>query len=130
MQSDKLRAYAKQVKAEDFTLDRTLLAKVVGVSFEGRQDLLAIMDDSTLVKLERDRRNEYDFYAVKVLAELKGAWQHVGFIPKKMSRKISDTLDKGAKLSCKVHRLTGGTTCKHTGKEFNYGLEISITPEL
>lgn len=128
MNKDKLRHYAGQVKRDALGLDREVLARVAGVTFEGRQDHLASMDTHTEVKLERDRRNEYDFNAVKVLAAVKGEWEHVGFIPSTMSKLISKSLDNGVQLLASVHRISGGMVDAQTGNNLNFGLEIKIIP--
>ena len=128
MNKDKLKHYASQVKRDALGLDREVLARVAGVTFEGRQDHLAVMGPGTGVKLERDRRNPYDFNAVKVLAHLGSDWVHVGFIPSTMSKLVSKSLDNGVKLSAAVHRLSGGMVDAQTGNNLNFGLEIKITP--
>jgi hypothetical protein len=129
MDYNNLRNYADRVKSEDNGLDRRIIARLAGVTFEGRQKLLAKMNRNTPVRLERDRRNEYDFYAVQVMAKLKNKWHHVGFIPRTMSKLIAKGLDKGNLLSAEVHRVTGGMTDDYSGEQLNYGLEIRITPE-
>lgn len=129
MDLNKLKAYAKKVKQEAKGLDRTIIARTTGVSFEGRQELVARLKKSTPMKLERDRRNEYDFYAVKVLAYLDNEWQQVAFIPAKMSPLISRSLDNGTELDVEVHRITGGFTKEETGESAHYGLEVRITPK-
>jgi hypothetical protein len=128
MNKDKLKHYASRVKTEALGLDRRVLARVAGVTFEGRQKWLEEITLDTEVCLERDRRNPYDFNAVKVLAHLNGDWQHVGFIPSTMSKLISTSLDNGVELDAIVHRRTGGMVNEHTGEQFNYGLELKITP--
>ena len=128
MNKDKLKHYASQVKRDALGLDREVIARVAGVTFEGRQDHLAEMGPRTGVKLERDRRNPYDFNAVKVLARLDSDWVHVGFIPSTMSKLVSKSIDNGVQLSAAVHRLSGGMVDAQTGNSLNFGLEIRITP--
>ena len=76
MDYNNLRNYAEHVRSEDNGLDRRIIARLAGVTFEGRQKMLAKMDNRTPVRLERDRRNEYDFHAVKVMAKIKNRWHH------------------------------------------------------
>jgi hypothetical protein len=76
--------------------------------------------------LERDRRNEYDFYAVKVMALVDDQWQHIGFIPKTMSKKLSNSLDQGAELKCSVNKLKGGMVSEVNNEKLNFGLDITI----
>lgn len=129
--SSKLKNYAATLKqGKKKTIDRNITARVAGVTFEGRQELISKMTVDTPVKLERDRRNEYDSYAVKVMALIEDSWQSVGFVPKKMSRTISFSLDNGVTLVASVKNVKGGMVNQETGEKFNYGLDISITPEL
>jgi hypothetical protein len=128
MNKNRLKHYASKVKSDARGLDRTIIARIAGVTFEGRQAHLEKMDLGTKVRLQRDRRNKYDFYAVAVMAEIGGAWEHVGFIPGAMSKLISRSLDNGVDLVAVAHRRTGGMVNEQTGENLNYGLEIKITP--
>ena len=131
MDVNRLKGYAARVKKEAQGLDRSILARVAGVTFEGRQEVLAKVTPETELMLERDRRNEYDFYAVKVMAYIEdtATWEQAGFVPRPMSRVVSNAMDKGQKFCATVHRLKGGYECEHTGEFLNHGLEIRITPE-
>jgi len=128
MDVNRFKRYANQVKKDAEGLDRRLIARVSGVTFEGRQAFLARVGKSTEVKLERDRRNEHDFYAVKVLALLDSEWIHVGFVPRPMCKMVSRSIDSGVALACSVHRRSGGMEDDY-GDQLNYGLEINIIPE-
>lgn len=138
MDTKKLRHYAAKVKLENKGLDRRIVARITGVTFDGRQEVLARVEKNTPLRLERDRRNEYDFYAVGVWAflplykdfteELEG-WQQVGFIPKNMSKLISRSLDNGVVLECSVHKVSGGMVSEFSGEQFNYGLEVVLQPK-
>lgn len=130
MDISKVQKYANRLKLEENGLDRKIIAKATGVTFDNRQELLTKIVKDTPIKLERDRRNKFDFYAVNILAEIDGEWQQVGFIPKKMNKDICRTLDNGKALNCSVHRVTGGGTFAGTDEPLNYGLEITIVPNL
>jgi len=123
MDLNKLREYAKQIKYEDGVVDRNIIARVSGVTFEGRQELLSQIDKQTLIKVERERRNEYDFYAVKVVAKINKRWQQIGYLPKKMSRLVATSLDNGITMSARVQRVKGGVD------GLNYGLDINLSTE-
>jgi hypothetical protein len=129
MNKERLKHYASKVKSDAYGLDRTIIARIAGVTFEGRQELLKAMCQTTEVYLERDRRNKFDFYAVKVMAKLgPGEDSHVGFIPGAMSKLISKSLDNGVNLDTKVSRITGGMENAETGERLHFGLEIKISP--
>lgn len=130
MDLKKIKQYADIVKQEDAGLDRRIIAKVVGVTFEGRQEILAKISDDTLVRLERDRRNKYDYYAVKVMAKTGDGWEQAGFLPRTMSPLVARSLDQGVKLSASVFRVLGGFELDDEGGgTAHIGLEIRITPE-
>jgi hypothetical protein len=129
MNYNRLKHYAKKVKEESEDLDRRLFAKVSGVTFEGRQSVLEKMTRETPVKLERDRRNAFDSYAIKVMAEIDSQWVEAGFVPRPMNKKVSQSLDNGADLPIHVHRVTGGMYSEYNDEILNFGLEICINPE-
>lgn len=132
MDMNALKNYAKGINEEDSPIKRPIIAKVVGVTFEGRQELLAKLTEDSVISIERDRRNTYDPFAVKVMAVFGEETLQVGFIPKAMAKKVSKHLDNGGALSSSLHKLVGGDeifdrdTC---GQKFNYGLEILIGPQ-
>jgi len=130
MDMNALKNYAGGINSAEVYLNRKLVAKVTGVTFEGRQSLLAAMDKDTKVSLERDRRNEYDQFAVKVMAVIGTEEVQVGFVPKLMAKKIAIHLDNGgANMVCSVSKLSGGGTDSRSGEALNRGLEIIICPE-
>lgn len=129
MDKSRLKQYADKVKQESQGLDRRIIARVVGVSFDGRQKVLKQITEETPIVLERDRRNEYDFYAVKVMAEIEGGFQQAGFLPRAMAKLVSKSLDTGNVLVSSVHRIKGGMKTEETGEDLFYGLEISIVPK-
>lgn len=129
MDKHRLKQYAKKIREDSEELDRRLIARVAGVTFEGRQELLSQIDRDTPIILERDRRNPHDFHAVKVMAGVSRSWEHVGFLPRAMARLVSKSLDQGVSLSASVHRRTGGMVNELSGETLNYGLEILINPE-
>ena len=129
MDKRKLKHYAAKVKLENGGLDRRIVARVAGVTFDNRQDVVAAVKKETPVRLVRDRRNEHDFYAVEVHVELDGEWKQAGFIPNPMCRLVSHTIDNGVQLAASVHRVTGGMVSEFTGENLNYGLEINVVPE-
>lgn len=69
-------------------------AAVVGTKFRGQEALDAIqkMNEGDVVRLERDRANEYDASAVQV--HFLGVF--VGFIPKVANPALAAAMDAGA----------------------------------
>ncbi|MGA7571044.1 MAG: helicase-related protein [Candidatus Aquilonibacter sp.] len=78
--------------------------KLVGVSFEGRQDTIAGLRVGTDLALERQPTNEFDPNAIAVHF---GALQ-LGFVRKEIAKHLAPLIDGGARYSARVESLTGG----------------------
>ncbi|HTD33093.1 MAG TPA: DEAD/DEAH box helicase, partial [Candidatus Elarobacter sp.] len=80
--------------------------KVVGVSFEGRQDVVAGMRAGAALELRRDPKNAYDPNAIGVWY---GALQ-LGFLKRKIAQRIAPNIDGGERYTAEVTAVTGGGT--------------------
>ncbi len=89
---------------------RTFHTKVVGVSFEGRQDVLAGLREGAALTLERQPGNPHDANAIAVRY---GALQ-IGFIRAPIAKRIAPHIDAGALYRARIETLTGGSG-KHRG---------------
>ncbi|HHZ11468.1 MAG TPA: hypothetical protein GYA05_02010 [Acholeplasmataceae bacterium] len=78
--------------------------KVVGVTYEGRQEYIKKMKIGERIRLERDRNNPHDPNAIKVVNE-KG--EHIGFISKDLAGKLAERMDKGERFQAAVSDITG-----------------------
>lgn len=67
--------------------------RVAGVTFEGRQDFLAVLfrKDDLHFFLEREPNNPYDSNAIKVMVEIDGENFRVGYMPKRDNVRYIDT---------------------------------------
>ena len=118
---DKVRIYKGLLQGSAHSLFRGMMVcKLSGVTFDGRQEALMLVDEDTPIRLVRDRRNEYDFHAVSVEAFVELKWKDVGFIPASINKDIASALDAGVKLEAKVWRRIGGEG------DFYHGLSIII----
>ena len=80
--------------------------KVVGVTFEGRQDLAAGLEAGAALALIRDPANAYDPNAV-------GVWLgglQIGFVKRAIAARIAPNIDAGERYSAEVRHVTGGGT--------------------
>ena len=85
--------------------------KLAGVSFEGRQDVIAGLRDGVDLRLMRQADNPYDRNAIAVhYGQLQ-----LGFISKGIAAHIAPLIDAGASYRARVASLTGGTSEKHRG---------------
>lgn len=116
---DSYKQYVADRSDPDFT--GTMVAKVTGVTFDGRQENLQRVDENTELKLERDRRNTHDFHAIKVMALVDNEWKELGFVPASMNKEIAQAMDNGLSFKAGLWKLVGGEG------DFHIGLSITIT---
>lgn len=80
--------------------------KVVGVSFEGRQDVVAGLRVGAELTLVRQPENPYDPNAIAIFC---GNLQ-LGYLRKEIARHLAPQIDAGARYAAKISTLTGGST--------------------
>jgi len=85
--------------------------KVVGVSFEGRQDLVRALAPGSILRLTREPDNHYDPLAIKVTTE---AGTQIGYLSARLAARLAPSIDVGARYSAIVSQITGGGE-KHLG---------------
>ncbi len=90
--------------------------KVVGVTFENRQAVVAALSDGEKLILVREPDNPYDPNAVRV--EKTGEIQ-IGFLNARLARHFAPLLDRGERYLAYVSQVTGG-------QDRNYGVNIII----
>lgn len=91
--------------------------RVVGVTFEGRQQVVASLVAGQELRLRREPYNRHDSNAIRVEC-LDG--RQVGYINRDLARDLAPTLDKvGGTLPAQVVEVT-----EH-GSGYSYGVEIS-----
>ena len=79
------------------------------------------MSGEEQLTLEADPTNEYDKYAVKVIAD--GVM--VGWVPKGQNEQVSKALQSGKQVLVTDYNITGGGE-KESGEALNYGINIRI----
>ena len=92
--------------------------KVVGVSFEGRQDIVAGLRVGERVELRRHPENPHDTNAIGVWY---GALQ-LGFLKRPIAARIAPNVDDGERYTAEVTAITGGGTR-------SFGINIYVTRE-
>ncbi len=85
--------------------------KIAGVSFEGRQDVIAGLRAGAELELRREPNNPHDPNAIAVHY---GALQ-LGFFNRKMAAHLAPLIDAGARYRARIASLTGGSKEKHRG---------------
>ena len=72
-------------------------SKIVGVTFEGRQDVINLMDKDTPLRFRREAENEYDPNAVAVDAQVihvapMPEWLPICYIARDKYRELAELL--------------------------------------
>ena len=78
--------------------------KIVGVSFEGRQDIVAGLSEGLTLELRRQRDNPHDPHAVAVHY---GALQ-IGFFKRDLALRLAPLMDGGVSYRASIKHITGG----------------------
>lgn len=90
-------------------------SKIVGTTFENRQDILAHLEGNESLRVRREPENQYDQRAVAVDVSIKGKWYPVGYIAKDKNKDIAEALDAGRDVEIKISEVTGGDKGKNLG---------------
>jgi hypothetical protein len=103
---------------------KSFFTTVAGVTFEGRQRIVARCSVGERLILVRDPNHPVDKGAIKVM-RLNG--QQLGFVPAHVSRGgdssgLASRMDRGEKYQCRIGSLTGGG-------EKSLGVNIEITED-
>ncbi len=80
--------------------------KVAGVTFEGRQDLVAGLRAGEGLSLVREPHNPYDANAIAV----RYGTLDIGYLNRDLARKLAPLFDAGEHYSAEVRHITGGGT--------------------
>ena len=79
--------------------------KVVGVTYENRQDVLMGLEPGVELALKRDASNEYDPNAIAVTL-LDGT--QLGYLNKHLAKQLAPVMDSGVAYDAAVSAVTGG----------------------
>ena len=115
------RVYTENMKEVNYH------SKIVGTTFENRQDILAHLEGSESLRVRREPENQYDPRAVAVDVDIKGKWYPVGYIAKDKNKDIAEALDDGREVEIKISEVTGGDKGKNLGMNIclKYEKEVS-----
>lgn len=100
-----------------------IFTKVSGVSFPNddgseRQQIIRHCRQGEILVLQRDPRNPYSPYAIKVLRQ---TGQQIGHIPEHLAERACDWMDEGRDVAARITNLTGGVS----GKDYR-GVNIAM----
>lgn len=98
---------------------RSFMTKVVGVSYEGRQEVVRTLSAGEDLAVARDADNDVDPCAIAI--ETAGGVR-VGYLRRQIAAVLAPLIDGGARYSARVEEVTGGTDGKAS-----LGLNIEVT---
>jgi len=116
---------------------KSFFTTIAGVTYEGRQQVIARCSVGESLILARDPGNRFDKGAIKVM-RLNG--EQLGFIPAHVSRGgdssgLAFQMDRGDRYQCRISALTGGGGRSlgvnieiKEGEQFNRVLSTAKTP--
>jgi single-stranded-DNA-specific exonuclease len=78
--------------------------KVVGVTFEGRQDVIGGLRPGAVIDLRREPANAHDANAIGVFF---GAL-HIGYLRREIARRLAPQFDGGERYRAEIASVTGG----------------------
>lgn len=91
------------------------IRKAVGVSFEGRQDVVKNLQEGDAVTLRREENNPHDPNAIALYYKA----QQIGYLKKELAQHLAPIIDQGTLYQAVISQVTGGD-CK------NYGVNILV----
>lgn len=109
-------------------------SKIVGVTFDGRQDVINLMDGSEPLRFRREPENKFDSNAVAVDALVmhvapEPQWLPIGYIARDKNAELAELLTDGKYASIKVASITGGELDEKSGKRKSFGVNVYIEHE-
>lgn len=96
--------------------------KVVGVTFEGRQQVVQRLAAGDVLALERQPDNPVDPHAVRVV---NAGGEQVGYLSARVAARLAPSMDSGTRYSATVSQVTGGSGVTH-GEDRSYGVNIFV----
>lgn len=117
---DKLFEQAETTLEDDFYrgIDQReeFFTKVVGVTFENRQEVVQNLHEGEELRLVREPENRFDPNAIRVENQ---QGDQIGYFNSRMAKHLAPVLDKGGEYQVLVSSLTGG-------KNKNLGVNILV----
>lgn len=116
-------------RAEDYLDDGALgleeagmfNTKVVGVTFEGRQEVVRSLAPGEGLELRREPGNPVDPHAIRVLT---ASGRQVGYLSARIAARLAPSMDSGARYAATVSQITGGGSAD--GDLRSFGVNIVV----
>lgn len=103
---------------------RSILVKVAGVTFEGRQGIISMLSGKEPVRIVAEPDNKFDKNALAVHVSRGGSVEHIGYIPRDLAETFAPLLD-GESVIGKIFEINGGFE-KWNGERASYGVIVEF----
>ena len=103
---------------------RTFFFKVAGVTYDGRQALIAQLRGDEPVRAVQEPSNPYDPNAIAIHVAHDGQVWHCGFMPRDKAKEYAPLLE-GENLDGHIREITGGFELSD-GSTAAYGLIVTF----
>lgn len=108
---------AHPTNSNNFQIGHSFFTKVAGVTFRNAQSILPTIKRGAVLTLVRERNNEHDSNAVKVMYGAK----QIGYLNRDVAADVAPIIDSGGSVSATVVEITGGR-----GKTYGCNIEITV----
>lgn len=109
-------------------MNKTVVFRVAGVSFDGRQSIIAKLRGDEPCRIQPEPTNKYDPNALAVLVATSDGVKHCGFIPRDVAARVAPFLE-GEPVQAKIVEILGGFELSD-GDTAAYGLRVAVTMPL
>lgn len=103
---------------------RSIFVKVAGVTYEGRQEVIASLAGYEPVKVVPEPENRYDPNALAIHVSVGGEVRHIGYVPRDLAATFAPLLE-GEAVMGRVAEITGGFE-KWDGSRASYGVIVQF----
>lgn len=106
---------------EVINMTNVINSKVAGISLH--QEVVSELGPGTELVLEREKENQFDSNAIKILTK---TGRHLGYVRKALAKDLARLIDTGVKVKCFVSVVTGEN---HSTKGVNLELRVDSPHE-
>lgn len=103
---------------------RTIMTKVAGVTYNGRQEIISQLTGKEAVKIVPEPDNPYDANALAIHVAYALEMRHLGYIPKELAQMFAPLLE-GEDVIGRIFEITGGFQ-KWDGTRASYGVIVEF----
>lgn len=103
---------------------KTIVSKVAGVTYEGRQSIIARLQGDEPCRIVPEPADPHDPNAVAVHVATADGVKHIGYVPRDLAKEIAPWLE-GEAVMVRILEIVGGFET-FEGDIASYGLRIEI----